>query len=93
MRPFWILATTFLLGLSLQAQEPFLAKPFLQMGAEPKADRMDLVWLARDKDAGWVVEVQAQPKGPWKAQPTPSTSLGPERACRGIGSTPRALAG
>ena len=70
-----ILAISFLLTLSLQAQDPFLAKPFLQMGAEPKSDRMDLVWLAPDKDAVWVLEAQTQVKGPWKSQVSPSFKL------------------
>jgi hypothetical protein len=68
-------AVSFLLGLSLLAQEPFLAKPFLQMGAEPKADGMDLVWLALDTDACWAVEMQAHGKGPWKALRTPTYKI------------------
>lgn len=75
MRLLHILAISFLLGLSIQAQDPFLAKPFLQMGAEPKADRLDLVWLAPDKDAVWAVEVQAQAKGPWKSHASPSFKI------------------
>lgn len=75
MRLLRLFALPFLLGLSLQAQDSFLAKPFLQMGAEPKADRMDLVWLAADKDAGWTVEVQAQVKGPWKTQASPAFKI------------------
>ena len=75
MRPLHILAIPFLLTLSLQAQDPFLAKPFLQMGAEPKANRMDLVWLVPDNDAAWVLEAQTQVKGPWKSQVSPSFKL------------------
>ena len=89
MRPFPILAITFLLGLSLQAQDPFLAKPFLQMGAEPKADRMDLVWLAPDKDAGWVVEVQTKAFGPWKLWAAQPSKLRLCLNCQSTGSTPR----
>ncbi len=75
MRLFPFLATSVLLALPLQAQDPFLAKPFLQVGAVPKTDRMDLVWLTQDKDAKWTVEVQAQTKGPWKAMGNPTFKL------------------
>lgn len=75
MRAFQILAISLLLRLSLQAQDPFLAKPFLQLGAMPKTNRMDLVWLTPDKDARWAVEVQTQANGPWKAMDSPSFKL------------------
>lgn len=70
-----IFAISVLLGPSLPAQAPFLAKPYLQLGAAPKPDRLDLVWLAPDRDARWTVEVQAQAKGPWSAMGNPSFKL------------------
>ncbi len=67
MRSLPTLAISLLLGISLRAQDPFLAKPYLQVGAEPRADRMDLVWLAPDRDANWGVQLQTQAKAPWKS--------------------------
>ncbi|MDE3245718.1 MAG: metallophosphoesterase [Acidobacteriota bacterium] len=75
MRLFQFLATSCLLVLPLQAQAPFLAKPFLQVGAAPKADRLDLAWLASDRDAKWGVELQIQANGPWKSLGNPTFKL------------------
>ncbi len=61
-----------LLGLSLQAQDPFVAKPYLQLGAQPKGDRLDLVWLSPDQEAAWSVALQATPKGAWTSMGKPS---------------------
>ena len=62
-----------LLTALLSAQDPFLVKPYLQLGDAPRAaakERLELLWHAEDQDGTWAVDVRAG-KG-WKAQATPS---------------------
>lgn len=59
-------------GLSTRAQDAFIAKPYLQLGAEPKPGRLDVVWLAGDQDQPWSLELKSGEKGPWLAMPKPS---------------------
>ncbi len=62
-----------LLTALLWAQEPFLVKPYLQLGNAPqpaKKERLDLLWQSEDQDGTWTVEVRVG-KG-WKAQAAPS---------------------
>lgn len=75
MRFLHLLALPCLLILPLHAQAPFLAKPFLQIGAAPKPDRMDLLWLAPDQDARWTVAWQTLANGPWKSAGNPTFRL------------------
>ncbi len=56
------------------ASDPFIAKPYLQLGDAPKAakqETMTLVWHAADSDANWSTEVR-KPGGKWVAQPVPT---------------------
>ncbi|HEY3400110.1 MAG TPA: metallophosphoesterase [Geothrix sp.] len=57
----------------LQAQDPFLVKPYLQLGDAPKVaarERLELLWHAEDRDAVWRVEVK-QGRG-WAVQAPPA---------------------
>ena len=59
--------------LALRAQDPFLVKPYLQLGDAPKAareERLDLLWHAEDREATWTVEVQVGRT--WQAQAAPA---------------------
>ena len=67
------LLASFLLFSLLQAQDPFLVKPYLQLGDAPriaKSERLDLLWQTEDRDGAWTVEVQG-PKG-WQPQAVPT---------------------
>ena len=46
---------------------PFLATPYLQLGATPAPDALTVVWHADDADAAWAVEVQAPVGSAWRA--------------------------
>jgi acid phosphatase type 7 len=60
------------LTLCLTAQEAFLVRPYLQLGDAPRsarAERLDLLWHAEDREAAWTVEVRGR-KG-WILQAAP----------------------
>ncbi|MBK9797105.1 MAG: metallophosphoesterase [Holophagaceae bacterium] len=60
------------LTLLLRAQGAFLVQPYLQLGDAPRAaraERLDLLWHAEDREAAWTVEVRG-PKG-WILQAAP----------------------
>ena len=59
-------------GLAFPAQKAFVAKPYLQLGADPKPGRLDLLWLAPDQDKTWMVDLKTGEKDPWKSMPKPS---------------------
>ncbi len=52
---------------------PFLATPYLQLGAEPGPDRLALLWHADDRDAAWAVEVRSPEDAPWKPALAPES--------------------
>jgi predicted phosphodiesterase len=66
------------LGLGLEAQsaapaEPFLVKPYLQLGSTaPSLDSLSLLWHAPDQDGAWSVAVKpaGRPNGEQVIQPT-----------------------
>ena len=47
--------------------EPFLVKPYLQLGHTPAAGKVVLVWHAADTDAPWTVETRPAADRPWQA--------------------------
>ena len=51
---------------------PFLATPYLQLGAEPAPDALTLAWHADDVDAAWAAEVQAPAGSAWRPGGTPA---------------------
>ncbi len=71
--------TRFLLAFLLAfaasgASDPFIAKPYLQLGDAPKASKREtltLLWHAADADAKWGAEVR-KPGGKWVAQAAPA---------------------
>ena len=52
---------------------PFLATPYLQLGADPAPDALTLVWHADDTDAAWSVEVQSPVGSAWRAAGNPES--------------------
>jgi len=60
------------LTLLLRAQGAFLVQPYLQLGDAPRAaraERLDLLWHAEDREAAWTVEVRGR-QG-WMPQAAP----------------------
>jgi predicted phosphodiesterase len=47
------------------AQETFITKPYLQLGYNPNAQSLDLVWHAADSNAIWQVEYKTDDKSKW----------------------------
>jgi acid phosphatase type 7 len=45
---------------------PFLATPYLQLGEDPKAEGLTLLWHADDVDAAWSVEARIDSDDRWK---------------------------
>jgi predicted phosphodiesterase len=46
--------------------ELFIAKPYLQIGREPSATSLDLLWHVNDINADWTVEQRNGKNGAWK---------------------------
>ncbi len=55
----WVWATTEPEDPRARRVGPFLATPYLQLGEDPKADDLTLLWHADDVDADWSVEVRS----------------------------------
>lgn len=51
---------------------PFIASPYLQIGREPSATSLSLLWHAADVNANWSVEYSATAKGDWKKTEAPT---------------------
>jgi hypothetical protein len=69
----WVWATTEPEDPRARRVGPFLATPYLQLGEDPKADDLALLWHADDVDADWSVEVQSPLDAPWKPAETPTS--------------------
>ena len=69
---------------------PFLATPYLQLGEDPKADALTLLWHAEDRDAPWTVEVRSPLGAPWRpggkpdARPVKLDGVEPHRIYRAV---------
>lgn len=77
------------LALGLSAQEPFLVKPYLQLGEAPvpaARERLDLLWHTADRDETWAVEVRLGkrwvPQAPVTQRRLAAPPLPPHRICR-----------
>ena len=69
----WIWATTVPEDPRARRVGPFLATPYLQLGEDPKADNLALLWHADDRDADWSVEVQSPLGAAWKPADAPTS--------------------
>ncbi|WP_435009753.1 metallophosphoesterase [Tundrisphaera lichenicola] len=77
-RPRWYLFLTLLILAWAEvgfATDPFLAKPYLQIGDAPTANSGDLIllWHAEDVDADWSVEHRANDEAPWIRTESPTS--------------------
>ena len=77
LRPLTILAAGLLAlsGPAVRASEPFVVKPYLQLGDAPAPSAGDLVllWHAEDVDAGWSVEYRSGAAEAWRKADAPSS--------------------
>ncbi len=62
------LATILYLNLT-NAQEPFIVKPYLQIGQNPTPQTLQVLWHAADHDTVWSVEHRIGTKGEWVNTP------------------------
>ncbi len=51
----------------------FIAKPYLQLGDNPKGNNLELLWHTPDTDASWTVEVRSG--AAWNATQAPQSTL------------------
>ena len=51
-----LIALLVLSFINVSAQDIFVTKPYLQIGHNPSAQSLQLLWHAAETDAGWVVE-------------------------------------
>ena len=71
----WVWATTEPENPNARRVGPFLATPYLQLGDDPKADDLALLWHADDVDDvddAWSVEVRSPSGSDWRPAGTPS---------------------
>src|SRR4051812_16732076 len=76
LRPILALALLAFAGTGeSSAADPFLVKPYLQLGDAPVSASGDLVvlWQTDDVDAGWAVESRSRIDGPWREAEAPSS--------------------
>jgi len=66
-RSFLALVWLALATSSAQAADPFVIKPYLQLGDAPtsKTGDLALLWGAEDRDADWLVEYRVSPVSAW----------------------------
>ncbi len=80
---FWLAASLPLLFMTTAAPaadsavkstaNPFIAKPYLQIGRVPAPGSLQLLWHAADDAAEWSVEHRAGSDRPWKKAETPES--------------------
>ena len=56
----------------VRVQDPFIAKPYLQIGRTPSPETLQLLWHAPDTQAAWTVEYWTGKSGAWKKANTPA---------------------
>src|SRR5262249_20672879 len=75
------LAAALLLAIALghpQASAPFLEKPYLQLGNNPKIadpESLMLLWHTADDRGGWSAEVRQRVGLPWRVMPAPVSQV------------------
>jgi len=62
----WLVFFFLMIAFVTRAQDDaFIAKPYLQIGRQPSATSLELMWQAPDMAAEWAVEVRTTPSGKW----------------------------
>jgi hypothetical protein len=73
----FLAATTLLLSYTPPEPEPFLEKPYLQLGDSPKlatSESLIVLWHTTSESADWKVEVRTSKDNAWRAAGTPSAT-------------------
>jgi 3',5'-cyclic AMP phosphodiesterase CpdA len=55
-------------------EEVFIVKPYLQVGRDPSATSLHLMWQTEDVNADWSVEHRSDSGDSWQRAPTPTIS-------------------
>src|ERR1700754_2610381 len=69
-----ILSLVFLTIIALTTysqEEPFIAKPYLQIGRHPSPTTLELMWQTPDAPADWAVEIKTTANGKWTKTEAP----------------------
>jgi predicted phosphodiesterase len=56
------------------SENTFAVNPYLQIGREPSAESLHLLWQTADSDAVWSVEHRKDSKAPWQKAEAPKAS-------------------
>ncbi|WP_041616581.1 metallophosphoesterase [Spirosoma linguale] len=56
-----------------KTDEPFIARPYLQIGRTPSPETLQLLWHAPDAATDWTVEYQTEAKSSWKKTAAPTS--------------------
>jgi len=54
---------------------PFIAKPYLQIGTNPSATTLDILWQTNNEEAKWMVETKAFDSKKWMTASTPGFKI------------------
>jgi 3',5'-cyclic AMP phosphodiesterase CpdA len=54
------------------SENVFIVNPYLQIGREPSAESLELLWHAADANADWSVEVKNAANSPWQKASAPA---------------------
>lgn len=68
-----LLTADLLIAQTPPGGDPFLVKPYLQLGNAPTigaTERLTLLWHTADQDANWVVQTKLSNSGPWASAST-----------------------
>ncbi|WP_338877452.1 metallophosphoesterase family protein (plasmid) [Spirosoma sp. SC4-14] len=55
-----------------KTDDPFIARPYLQIGHTPSTETLQLLWHAPDASTDWAVDYQPKANGPWKKTALPT---------------------
>lgn len=59
-------------GQDKTSSDPFIVKPYLQIGRNPSPTSMQVLWHTTEQDAAWSVEHRVGTKGAWKKSDAPT---------------------
>ncbi|MBC9934157.1 metallophosphoesterase [Chitinophaga qingshengii] len=61
-------------GLKAQTGQPFITPPYLQIGYQPSATSLELLWHSTDSSTNWEVETKAVGTNTWKKTSPPEAT-------------------
>lgn len=61
-------------GMKAQTSQPFIASPYLQIGYQPSANSLELLWHSADSSANWEVELKTVGSNNWRKTTHPEAT-------------------